>query len=188
MAGEDTVRLFSRMMIGATLTSSLVVSMAGCGNRPIRVTPSSAETSLEAASPSHITDWRATFEGATLCLESDGPCIGLMVPINPSDALSKISSWLQNSKPYADDVPQSTDNLIFNGNIGPSELNIMTAQKTHMELQPVWYVVCALPGYQVKYAYDVLRVEENGKNTYLTCSPLFDWLKNDKWHTEFKAR
>ncbi|MFT9078266.1 hypothetical protein [Ethanoligenens sp.] len=182
------MKSFPRMMICATLTSSLVVSMAGCENRPIRVTPSPAETSIEAVSPSHITNWRATFAGATLCLGSDGPCIGLMVPINPSVALSKISSWLQNSKPYAGDVPQSTDNLIFNGNIGPSELNIMTAQKTHIELQPAWYVVCASPGYQVKYVYDVLRVEENGKNTYLTCSPLFDWLKNDKWRTEFKAQ
>lgn len=142
--------------------------------------------------PSSAAEWQSVLKGATLTLGSDGAAIIIMAPKNAQKTLAKVSAWLQASRPYTDDVPQSTFNGIFMANIGPASLSIDTARKQTLTLQPAWYIVPSdkpvggYETYETRYVTNVLQLKKDDQTSYLTCKPLYDWLKNDTWKTEFK--
>lgn len=185
------MRLFTKMLLCGMLASMLAAAASGCESQPVRTTQPQTQTSSALAPPFPDTNWQTTLSGASLRLESDGPCIGLMAPLDSSVTLDKLSAWLKESKPYAGKVPQSTFKGVFMANIGPARLDIQTARKTSVSFQPAWYIISATSGastFQVRYLSDVLRVEQDGRTGYLTCAPLFNWLKTDKWRAEFRPQ
>lgn len=174
--------------------ASSATSASGPSSAASGAAASSASLSSTPASGSvpSAAEWQSALKGASLTLGSDGAAIILMAPKNAQKTLAKVSVWLQASRPYTGDVPQTTDDVIFNGNIGPASLSIDTAQKQTLTLQPAWYIVPSdkpvggYETYETRYVTNVLQLKKDNQTSYLTCKPLYDWLKNDTWKTEFK--
>lgn len=177
----------------------LAVSFAAAGCRypiphshPAQAISSYGAVPASGSVPSSAAEWRSALKDANLTLGSDGAAIIIMAPKNAQKTLAKVSAWLQASRPYTDDVPQSTFNGIFMANIGPASLSIDTARKQTLTLQPAWYIVPSdkpvggYETYETRYVTNVLQLKKDDQTSYLTCKPLYDWLKNDTWKTEFK--
>lgn len=139
----------------------------------------------------------------TVAITDDTPASFWWVPNNQNSVLSQVSSWLNTAIPYAEEIPQSQNVGPSNGYVGPSRLYITTSDKKDISIYPAYYegdngktdnatyevngviTKTEIPEYQTQCVQDVL-VFDNGENiTYLKSEPLYNWLKNDEWKSEF---
>jgi len=106
-----------------------------------------------------------------------------------------VSSWLKTAKPYTATVPNTdyVDNVVHY-NIGPSALHITGSGQFETLIYPAWYV--KIEGQEVDagsithnihYIQDVVVIIEAKTNyiSYLESGPLYNWLKDGEWKTEF---
>jgi hypothetical protein len=108
---------------------------------------------------------------------------------------AQVSSWLRTAKPYTGTVPASNDvSDIVHHNIGPSALHITGPDGFETLIYPAWYVCTvgqkvdarSLANY-IHYQQDMVVLKEARTNYvyYFQFAPLYHWLKNGEWRTEF---
>ena len=141
-------------------------------------------------------------------ITDDLPCSGIWIPNNQQNVISQVSDWLNKATPYTDKIPQSEGPYAWNANIGPSILYLSTLDNHKVVILPAYYtsktgetitatevlndhgVVTTTttenPLYKTQYVQDVLVVDNGGDQTYIKSEPLYKWLKNNEWKTEFK--
>lgn len=105
--------------------------------------------------------------------------------------LSKITSWLKQANLYKGEIPKPRNlgnkELVFNAYIGPSILNVFTSDSHNITIKPAYYIDKNDNNlYSAYYINNVLEFDYDGQKSYIESNQLFDWLKNDKWKTEFK--
>jgi len=114
-------------------------------------------------------------------------------PMNLQQAKSKIESLLQSGVITNVKMPKEPTGLQFNGNIGPSRLNIVTTTGSQVSIFPAYYLAKGKVDqngnqlYTTKFVQNVLEVVQNGKVTYLFDNPLYTWLKTDQWKEGFSS-
>lgn len=127
---------------------------------------------------------------ATLC--TDTPCSLIEVPKDEAATLAKTALWLRKAAAYNGAVPKSPGNLVFNANVNPAVLVVTLPDKSSCSFMPCWYFPSSsCTALRKQFLDGVVEVwKTTGQNTgpvsYITCKPLYDWLKNDRWKTEFK--
>jgi hypothetical protein len=98
--------------------------------------------------------------------------------------LYKVTYWLHQAKSYKGKVPLSQYNGAFHKeNIGPSILYISTWDKHKISIQPSFFLDS---DGNVRFVTDVLQLNNDGHISYIQSSQLYNWLKNDKWKTQFE--
>lgn len=108
------------------------------------------------------------------------------VPKNQKDILYEVISWLQRAKPYKGSIPEDQISAVVHANIEPSKLYITTSDKHVITIQPVFYLASNDGKYQVCYVAGILEFNNDKQKIYIQSNELFDWLKNNKWKTEFE--
>lgn len=126
-----------------------------------------------------------------IIIGNDKPCQSVWTPKKQENTLAEITSWLQQAKLYKGEIPKpknlGNEELISNAYIGPSILNIFTSDNHKITIEPACYIDKNDSNlYSDHYITNVLEFDYDGKKTYIESNQLFDWLKNDKWETEFK--
>ena len=125
---------------------------------------------------------------ARISIADDGLCSGIWNPKSSGAAAAEIEKWLKEAQ-YNVECPSSssdTSELVFAANIGPSSLELYTADKRDVRIAPAFEVTQKNGGIEKKYYNDVLAINDNGQKSYIKSHPLYDWLKNNKWKAEFK--
>lgn len=124
-------------------------------------------------------------------IESSGKlfiCYGLKVseytPQNQNAVMSKVMSWLKQTKIYKGKVPDSNDND-FNAYVGPARLVLCTPDNHEINIYPAYYYQNS--DNKIHYVDNVLIIRDNKQKYYIECSQIFNWLKNDEWKSEFKS-
>ncbi|MDT8718060.1 hypothetical protein IAI10_15445 [Clostridium sp. 19966] len=118
-------------------------------------------------------------------LSDDSPASIWWIPKDEKTTINEITAWLQQAKPYKGEIPKDQINAIFNANIAPSTLYITTSDKHEIKIQPA----CVVQGIaKAQCVTDVLEINKDKQKSYIQCSQLFNWLKNDKWNTEFEKK
>lgn len=129
----------------------------------------------------------AIASGGKVTLIDDSAAAIYQVPKNTDAMRAKIAPWLRALRPYTGDVPQTAGPVVFNANISPSRLILSTADGHTLTVCPAFYLVSAGPlSYTKKFVPDVLLLENDGEKSYGTSPALYEWLKNDKWKTDFE--
>ncbi len=135
------------------------------------------------------TELKSIDKSSIVSLTDDSPGSILLIPKVKETTLSEVISWLQQAKEYKGKIPQSQISGMFKANIGPSKLYIATSDKHEITIQPAFYLVSNDDnGYEVRYVTDVLKLNNDKQEMYVQSSELFNWLKNDKWKTEFEIK
>jgi len=98
---------------------------------------------------------------------------------------SKVVTGLEQATSYTLEIPQSQNVVQHAGNIGPSQLHILTSEKHEIAVYPAYYVLDENGVINVHYIQDVLVFNNVGLNTYIKSNQLYEWLKNNQWKTEF---
>lgn len=124
----------------------------------------------------------------TVSLSDDSPASVYWIPKDEKITINQITAWLQQAKPYKGEIPKDQINAIFNANIEPSTLYITTFDKHEIKIQPAWYLAVVQGIAKAQCVTDVLEINKDKQKSYIQCSQLFNWLKNDKWHTEFEKK
>jgi hypothetical protein len=98
---------------------------------------------------------------------------------------------LQQAKLYKGEIPKPKNlgesEVVFNAYIGPSILNIFTSDNHEITIKPAFYIDKDNEDlYSAHYIANVLEFNYDGEKTYIEYDKLYDWLRNDKWITEFK--
>lgn len=123
-------------------------------------------------------------------IADDSPASGEWTPKIRKNTLNEIITWLQQAKQYKEKIPKSQiPPERFKANIEPSTLFITTSDKHVITIQPAFYLSLKKgvnSGVQVKYVTNILILKKDNQESYIQCTNLYDWLKNDKWKTEFK--
>ncbi len=135
------------------------------------------------------TELKSIEKSSIVSLTDDSPASIWWIPKVQETTLSEVISWLQQAKEYRGKIPQSQISGVFKANIGPSKLYIATSDKHEITIQPAFYSVANDgKGSEVCYVTDVLELSNDKQKVYIQSSELFNWLKNDKWKTEFEMR
>lgn len=131
----------------------------------------------------------------TVSISDDSPAGDFWSPKSQQAVLDRVSAWLKAAKPYTAAIPsfESVDNIVHH-NIGPSVLHISGADNLQTLIYPAWYVQrggqeaeARSIGNYIHYQQDVVVFIEARTNniSYLESAPLYNWLKNREWKTEF---
>ncbi len=131
----------------------------------------------------------------TVSINDDTPAGDFWSPKSQQKVLDRVSTWLNDAKPYTAAIPssESVDNIVHH-NIGPSALHITGADNMQTLIYPAWYVQTGGQeadarsiGNYIHYRQDVVVLIEARTNyiSYLESAPLYNWLKNGEWKTEF---
>ena len=153
---------------------------------PLLLVSCAATTPSPTVSP---VDWQSVPTGSTLQVV-DGSPAAVVWDAKTTDAESvraQVAAWLSLARPYRGVVPNSDlGGLVFHANVRPAALQVE---------RPGGGVVAYLPAYSLRvdarnqlvttYVTDVVRVEVDGEVVYLTCAPLYAWLKDEAWTSEF---
>ncbi|MDQ7093268.1 M56 family metallopeptidase [Desulfosporosinus sp. PR] len=128
-------------------------------------------------------------------ISDDSPAGTFWSPNSQNAVLAQVSSWLKSAKPYTETVPNTdyVDNIVHH-NIGPAAIHIVGSEQFETLIYPAWYVKIdekAVNGgsitHNIHYLQDVVVIIEARTNyiSYLKSGPLYNWLKNGEWKTEF---
>jgi hypothetical protein len=123
--------------------------------------------------------------GGTISLIDDSPASSIWVPRNQKITLSEITSWLHDATIYKGKIPNSQNVALFKANVGPSILYISFYDKDNITIQPAFYLG-SNNAHDIEYITDVLQLNNHGQKNYIKSQKLFNWLKNNKWKTEFQ--
>jgi len=130
--------------------------------------------------------------GGEVSLTGDSPNMPWMVPKNKDTVISEVTTWLQQAKPYMDKIPQSEYTGASAGYSGPAILYISTSDKHKITIAPAHYNISEMTDqgkmYTNRYISGVLYLKYDEQESYIQSSQLYNWLKNDKWETEFDFR
>ncbi|EGW37004.1 blaR1 peptidase M56 family protein [Desulfosporosinus sp. OT] len=131
----------------------------------------------------------------SISISDDSSAGSYWSPDSQNEVLAQVSSWLKTAKQYTATVP-NTDYVddVVHYNIGPSALHITGSEQFETLIYPAWYV--KIDGQEVDagsithnihYIQDVVVIIEARTNyvSYLESGPLYNWLKNGEWKTEF---
>ncbi|MDO0823881.1 M56 family metallopeptidase [Desulfosporosinus nitroreducens] len=131
----------------------------------------------------------------SISINDDSPSGSFWSPNSQNAVSAQVSSWLKTVKPYTTKVPNTdyVDNVVHY-NIGPAALHITGSEQFETLIYPAWYV--KIDGQEVddgsithniNYIQDVVVMIETRTNyvSYLESGPLYNWLKNGEWKTEF---
>ncbi|KUO75473.1 MAG: hypothetical protein APF81_26530 [Desulfosporosinus sp. BRH_c37] len=131
----------------------------------------------------------------SISISDDSPAGSFWSPNSQNAVSDQVSSWLKTAKPYTATVPNTdyVDNVVHY-NIGPSALHITGSGQFETLIYPAWYV--KIEGQEVDagsithnihYIQDVVVIIEAKTNyiSYLESGPLYNWLKDGEWKTEF---
>ncbi|WP_026884706.1 hypothetical protein [Clostridium akagii] len=125
--------------------------------------------------------------GGVVSLVDDSPAAFSWAPRNQKITLSEITYWLHGATIYRGKIPKSQNVALFKANVGPSILNISYSNKVNITIQPAFYLG-SKNALNIQYIRDVLQLNNDGKKSYIQSKQLFNWLKNDKWKTEFEMK
>ena len=131
----------------------------------------------------------------SISISDDSPVGIYWSPNSQNEVLSQVSSWLKTAKQYTATIPASeaVDDIVHH-NIGPAAMHITGSEQFETLIYPAWYV--KIDGQEVDggsithnihYIQDVVVIIEASTNyiSYLESGPLYNWLKNEEWNTEF---
>lgn len=122
----------------------------------------------------------------SLVMEDNTPAAEYWYPKNQSVIIHKILEWVKTAQSVTVGFPKTKSNYGFVDNIQPATLVIHTKQKVNLDITPASYLYSTLTkGVSQNYVDDVVLYRYGGKETYLLSPPLYQWLKNDQWKTEF---
>lgn len=118
-----------------------------------------------------------------IIITDDKPSQKIWVPLKQETTLSEVTAWLQQAGIYKGVIPKpqnlGKDELVSNGYIGPSILNISTSNNHKITIRPASYLDKNDNGfYSVHYIADVLVFNYDGHTTYIESNMLYNWLKN----------
>lgn len=163
--------------------------MTGCTAKHDPSMDSASSKSISAAELLS-TIGKSMANGGTVRLTPDAPCQVFEAPKNNESVLSKVTSWLQQAKPYMEKIPQSEPSGPSAGYHGPAILYITTSDKHKITIIPAFYEVSEMTEhgkmYTNRYIADVLNLSCDEQHCYIQSKGLYNWLKNDKWETEFE--
>jgi hypothetical protein len=131
----------------------------------------------------------------SISTSDDSPAGVFWSPKSQELVFAQVSSWLRTAKPYTGTVPASNDvSDIVHHNIGPSALHITGPDGSETLIYPAWYICTvgqkvdarSLANY-IHYQQDMVVLIEARTNYvyYFQSAPLYHWLKNGEWKTEF---
>lgn len=123
-----------------------------------------------------------------ISIQDDFPCSTIWKPTSQDKTLEKVISWLNKAQVYTDNVPASSasaKNAVFYANILPSTLSINSSNNHIIMIQPVMYLIESGNGFQRNYLENVLKLTDGDSKVYIQSKQLYDWLKNDKWQSNF---
>ena len=158
---------------------------AGCGKKQQKTSGTQETSDAVVISASEL---KSIANSGVINLTDDSCASTFWIPKAQNITLSEVTTWLQQAQPYKGKIPKSAQSRIFHGNIGPSALYISTSDKHEISIQPFYYLVSVGTGYKTCYLADVLILDNDGHKGYIQSSQLYNWLKNDKWKTEFKMK
>jgi|GEM_PF-2403076 len=131
----------------------------------------------------------------SISISDDSSAGSYWSPNSQNVVLSQVSSWLKTAKQYTTTIPASeaVDDIVHH-NIAPSAMHITGSEHFETLIYPAWYV--KIDGqkvdsssltYNIHYIEDVVVIIEARTNyiSYLESRPLYNWLKNEEWKTEF---
>lgn len=140
----------------------------------------------------------------SIYINDDSPGGGGWIPKNGIDVLSQVLPWIKTAGLYTGKVPQSVE-FSHHGYLGPSRLHIVISGTQRITIYPAYYIVkngktdtaasvddrgvitrMENPEYQLEYAQDVLVFDNGVGRTYIKSVPLYNWLKNNQWKSEFE--
>lgn len=160
--------------------------MTGCGEKHSQEIDSSKTDDTQIISTSKL---KSIENSGVISLADDSPASFYWVPKNQKTTLYEVTSWLQQAKPYKGKIPKSQNVGMFNGNIDPSILYIKTSDEHEITIQPAFYLAPSDgKSFVVHYINNVLQLNNDKQKIYIQSSELFNWLKNDKWKTEFEMK
>jgi hypothetical protein len=185
-------RLIKTVFWGAIIVIMALSFMAGCEdkNNKSQEINSSKSTQPETSDTDGIlsSGLKSISNGASVSLLPDYPMTLLMVPKSPNSTLSEITAWLENASPYNGEISSSkntSSTMTYAAYTGPSVLYINTPDGHKITIEPVIYYASSGTGYERKYLSNVLLFSDDNRKMYITSGQLYDWLKNDKWKSEF---
>jgi hypothetical protein len=109
------------------------------------------------------------------------------LPNSRQKILSEITYWVKEAKPYTNKIPKS-DDYVTSVYVGPAILSLTTADKSKIKLTPAYYVKLKNGIHlDFKYISNVICYSNNNKMRYFVSKGLYDWLKNNKWKSEFHS-
>jgi hypothetical protein len=127
--------------------------------------------------------------GGKVSITSEGPCQICQTPKYNKPVLSKVTTWLQQAKPYIGRIPKSDcPRVLFGGYIGPATMHITMPDKREITIKPAYYTIPEMTEhgkmYANHYVANVLELDYDQQRSYIQSSQLYNWLKNGKWKTE----
>ncbi|MHB8126947.1 MAG: M56 family metallopeptidase [Desulfitobacteriaceae bacterium] len=131
----------------------------------------------------------------SLSISDDSAAGNFWSPNNQKEVLDQVTAWLKSAKPYPATLPSSDSvNRFIHHNIGSSALHIKGTDNFETLIYPAWYVKTgrqdidarSISNY-IHYRQDVVVIIEARTNFiyYFESAPLYNWLKNREWQTEF---
>lgn len=160
--------------------------MAGCGEKHSQEIDVSKTGDTGMISTAEL---KSIANSGVASLTDDSAASIWWVPKDKKTTLNEVTSWLQQAKPYKGKIPKSQNVGIFKGNIFPSKLYIKTSDEHEVTIQPAFYIAISNgKSSVVNYINNVLQLKNGNQKIYIQSSELFNWLKNDKWKTEFEMK
>ncbi|GFZ29976.1 hypothetical protein CSC2_05020 [Clostridium zeae] len=121
-------------------------------------------------------------------IDDDTPAQGKWTSKDQEATLSEVLPWLKQAKLYKGEMPEASnlgkDEPVFNANIGPSILSISTSNKHIIKIKPAFHINS--DNGHINYYVNVVEFDYDGQKTYIESNQLYEWLKNNKWKTEFE--
>lgn len=193
------MKVHLRLMLALTVSVLLPCIFSGCKSvpgHPLKTEatqPAVSESSERPGKTGHAvvlsdTELENIKSSGNVTLTSDSYAAVICVPKDPHATLSKITDWLIQAKVYDQDIPRSTGTGIVNANLAPATLRIALSGQNEVTILPAYYIVSGVNTFKKYFIKDVLQVNNSGAVGYIRSSPLYDWLKDDQWKSEFDIK
>lgn len=161
----------------------LAFIITGCGTPNMGGQAKSATDTKPTSIP--LKSSNATTSIQSISIGDDSCASRRWLPKNEKTVSSTVATWLEQSTSYTEKIPESQRDYQFGGNIGPSQLHIITSDNHKITVYPAYYIEDKNGSINVHYIQDVLVFNDTGVQICIKSSQLYNWLKNDEWKTEF---
>ncbi|MCF8564625.1 hypothetical protein LLE49_07685 [Alicyclobacillus tolerans] len=158
--------------------SGVFLILTGCGSVPkATVTPTQATFRMP-----KVTDINS------LNIESDYPSRATLLPNDPKTAIKNVLTMLQAAQPVSVQFPHSKKKLSgeSSGYTGPATLNLHLNASEDLMITPAYFIWSAWQGgFDYHYVNGVVEYREDESVIYLRDVSLYNWLKQDRWKSQF---
>lgn len=118
---------------------------------------------------------------------ADDSCAAIIwVPKSKNTTLSKVLIWIKSAELYKGTIPKSTFSGVLHANTNPSCLIINTSGQHSLKILPAFYRTKDDITGRHHFIPDVLTLTCDNHTITVKSKELYNWLKNDKWKSEFK--